>query len=154
MHFRLPQPTPLAAVLAAVLSTAAAPPSGEVVRHLTLSAILRPQASLEVSSRVLVFVVDQSGVATGSIDYVASARTMSTGEVLLSVECGDILSTAGTNPTATLVGAAEHSPIFPGTPSSAARWTGGGTRTGRLTFELRASPGTYVIPVRLSLTVP
>jgi hypothetical protein len=44
--------------------------------------------------------------------------------------------------------------LDPAGPALAARWTGSGRRTGRLMFSLRASsPGTYAIPVKLSVSV-
>jgi hypothetical protein len=44
--------------------------------------------------------------------------------------------------------------VDPAAPTLAARWIGSGRRTGRLVFSLRAaSPGTYAIPVKLSVSV-
>jgi hypothetical protein len=40
-----------------------------------------------------------------------------------------------------------------GASTPAARWLGGGVHAGRLRFELRAAPGTYVVPIQLRVSV-
>lgn len=130
--------------------------AGQVVRQVTITATLRSHASVRVSSPVLTFVVDESGVASGSIEYAAAARVGS-GEVLLSVECGEVTGPAADADKATiLVGEDERNAVAiqPAALMAIARWTGGGTRAGRLRFHLRAYPGTYVVPLRMSLATP
>lgn len=130
--------------------------AGQVVRQVTIAATLRSQASVRVSSPVLTFVVDESGVASGSIEYAAAARVGSV-EVLLSVECGEVTGPAADADQPTIfVGDDERNAVAmqPGAPRAIARWTGGGTRVGLLTFHLRAAPGTYVVPLRVSLATP
>jgi hypothetical protein len=111
-----------------------------------------------VSSHVLVFEVGaDNGSAVASIDYVASARTARTGEVILSVEVtrsaegpggaadADSMLTLGEHPT----------PIAGDAPVVAERWIGGGSRSGRLVFTFRAAAaGRYLVPMRVSLATP
>jgi hypothetical protein len=147
----------IAALIIAMGNTETPADAGEVVQHLTITATFRPQASLRVSSKFVTVVVDETGVGRESVDYVAAVRAPNTAEVLLSVECADVTAQVGAaDQVSILIGGDERNAtgIQPGAPTAVARWTGGGTRAGRLTFHLRAFPGTYVVPLRMSLATP
>jgi hypothetical protein len=115
------------------------------------------RTSLKVSSQILQFAVsdpDQPAVAV--IEFSAGARTQTGADVLLTVErlpsidCPD-----GTAVTFAGEGLGTRAgTLDPMAPTIAARWTGSGLRTGRLTFVLHAAPGTYTIPVRFVLAAP
>ena len=145
----------VAALMIATWATDVHAGARQVVRQVTITATLRAQASVRVSSPVLTFVVDESGVASGSIEYAAAARVGSV-EVLLSVECGEVTGPAAEEPPTIFIGDDERNAVAmqPGAPRVIARWTGGGTRVGLLTVHLRAVPGTYVVPLRVSLATP
>ena len=115
------------------------------------------RTSLKGSSQILQFAVsnpDQPAVAV--IEFSAGARTQTGADVLLTVErlpsmdCPDgaAVTFAGEG-LGTRAGT-----LDPMAPTIAARWTGSGLRTGRLTFVLHAAPGTYTIPVRFVLAAP
>ena len=115
------------------------------------------RTSLKVSSQSLQFAVSDAGEpAVAVIEFSAGARTQTGADVLLTVErlpsidCPDgaTVTFAGEG-RGTRAGA-----LDPLAPTVAARWTGSGLRTGRLTFVLRAAPGTYTVPVRFVLSAP
>jgi hypothetical protein len=115
------------------------------------------RTSLRVSSQLLQFAVSEPDVpAVAVVEFSAGARTQTGADVLLTIErlpsidCpeGSAVTFAGNGPgtgAGTLAAAGG---------TLAARWTGSGLRTGRLTFVLRAAPGTYTIPVRFVLSTP
>jgi hypothetical protein len=113
------------------------------------SAAVLPRAAVQVSTQLLHFHVtspDEEAVAT--LDFVVGARAQSDSEVRLILE--PVLSS--------MTFAGEGDGTLSGTASTdeettAARWIGGGLRTGRLRFTLRAAPGTYTVPVRLAVSV-
>jgi hypothetical protein len=114
------------------------------------------RTSLKVSSQLLQFDVSEAGVpAVAVIEFSAGARTQAGAEVLLTVERlpsfdypkGTAVTFVGDGPG---TAAATLAPC----PTVAARWTGSGLRSGRLTFALQAPPGTYNIPVRFVLSTP
>src|SRR5262245_30215377 len=114
------------------------------------------RTSLKVSSQVLQFAVTEPDApAVAVIEFSAGARTQTGGDVLLTIE--RLPSTERPEARAvTFVG--DGSGTGRGTLGAAstvvARWTGSGLRTGRLTFVLRAAPGTYTVPVRFVLSTP
>jgi hypothetical protein len=115
------------------------------------------RSSLKVSTEILQFAVsDPDEPAVAVIEFSAGTRTRTGADVLLTVErlpsmdCPD-----GT--TVTFAGdglGTTAGTLDPVAPTIAARWTGSGLRTGRLTFVLHAAPGTYMIPVRFALSAP
>ena len=134
--------------------------ASDAVQQVTVSATLQSRTSLRVSTGTLVFeVAPDADSATAVLDYVASTRTRGDAEVVLAIE--PLRGVEGPGGSADV----ETSMAFvtdSGTvaldaqgPSTAARWTGSGSRSGRITFTLRAAvSGTYVVPVRLVLTTP
>jgi hypothetical protein len=115
------------------------------------------RTSLKVSSQILQFAVsdpDQPAVAV--IEFSAGARTQNGADVLLTVERLPSIDCPGAVPVS-FVGAGlgtSAGTLDPMAPTIAARWTGSGLRTGRLTFVLHAAPGTYTVPVRFVLSAP
>jgi hypothetical protein len=131
----------------------------------TVTATFGSRSALSVSSPVLEFqVIDPGQPVTASIEFVAAARTCATGEVRLDVvlEPGSaVRGPGGAADVETILTLETGLPgiqsgvISTAAPTTAARWTGSGRRTGRLAFSLRASaPGTYTVPVRFFLNVP
>ena len=115
------------------------------------------RTSLKVSSQVLQFAVsDPAEPAVAVIEFSAGTRTQAGADVLLtverlpSIECpdGTVVTFAGEG-RGTSAGTLDLI-----APTIAARWTGSGLRTGRLTFILHAAPGTYTVPVRFVLSAP
>ena len=113
-----------------------------------------PRTALSVSTRTLHFVVtDGLTPATASVEFSAAARTSADGTVTLMVDAAD---TAGLPSGVSLEIVSGPEGVVPGALSSqqpvvAGRWTGSGVRNGRITFQLRAQPGSYDIPVALFL---
>ena len=113
-----------------------------------------PRTALSVSTRTLHFVVtDGLTPATASVEFSAAARTSADGTVALMVDAAD---TAGLPSGVSLEIVFGQDGVAPGAlssqqPVAAGRWTGSGVRNGRITFQLRAQPGSYDIPVALSL---
>lgn len=139
-----------------------APPAlaSEAVRQVTLAAHVESRTSLRVSTNTLTFVVRaDGGTATASVDYTAAARTRHDAEVVLSVEpLRSVDGPGGAADLETMLSVDSEttgSQPVSSMPVLAARWTGSGVREGRLTFTLRAdAAGTYVVPVRVVLSVP
>jgi hypothetical protein len=127
----------------------------------TVTLAFAPRATVTASSPVLLFdVVDPAMPAAATLDFVAAARTAPGGEVRLIAEVDSLPGEAGpAGPEALILleGGADGAvadDVDPAAPTLAARWIGSGRRTGRLVFWLRAaSPGTYAIPVKLSVSV-
>ena len=157
-----------ATVLVLGLAATAAPggadgqsPAAQATHSVTATATFGPWTSVEVSSHVLRFHVSDESVPTEAVvAFTAGARTRTNGEVLLVVEVADqgveaqgapgALAIVG-GPEGTIAGAVARQ-----TPTVAARWIGGGFRTGSVTFRLQAPPGQYrhpgQVPVTHSLT--
>jgi hypothetical protein len=132
----------------------------------TIRVEIHERISLQVSTSELRFAVTPARAAsppTATIEFSAGARTRGGGEVFLTVEpmgplegshgAADVeseIEVAG-DATGTVAGV-----ISAEGPQVAARWIGGGLRTGRLTFMLRVlvNPGTYILPVRFVLSIP
>lgn len=131
--------------------------AADAVQHLTIRANLGTFTALKVSSHVLVFDVGtEEGTVACAIDYVASARTQRAGEVILSVETStSVEEPRGSTDVRSVLTLGEHGTPLADAPVVARRWTGGGTRAGRLVFTLRAAAaGHYVIPIHISLSTP
>jgi hypothetical protein len=153
----------MAASVVAVPQVAA--PSDSATATLGVSVLVASRTSLRVSTQILGFDVTAPGEpAMAFVDVVASSRTREGGEVVLSIEPvrgrwatsdgdGD-----GDRDTLTFVG--EGAGLSAGwlsvhSPAVAGRWIGSGTRSGRLSFALRARrAGAYTIPVRFVLSTP
>ena len=151
----------IAAVVVAVPREAA--PSDSATATLGVSVLVASRTSLRVSTPILRFDVTAQGEpAIAIVDVVASSRTREGGEVVLSIDpMGVGRSTSdgdGDRDTLTFVG--EGAGLSAGSlsvhsPAVAARWIGSGTRSGRVSFALRARrAGTYTIPVRFVLSTP
>jgi hypothetical protein len=139
----------------------ASPPSveGAETKSSTVAVVagFGSRTSLRVSSQLLRFAVsdpDVPGVAV--VQFSAGARTQAGADVLLTVErLSSIDSPEGAAVTFTGDGLGVGAGGFSAAgPTVAARWSGSGLRTGRLTFVLRAAPGTYTIPLRFVLSTP
>jgi len=133
--------------------------ASDAVQQMVITAHLESATSVRVSSHTLVFDVSGDGqAATASIDYRASARTGSGAEVVFSIEPLRAVEGPGGSADADCLltlGGGDGAPLSAHEPTMLARWTGSGTRAGRVTFTLRAAAaGTYVVPVRLLLTAP
>ena len=123
----------------------------QVTRSVSATVTFAPRTSLQVSSQVLRFdVTDTSIPAEATVEFSAGARTRTGGHVMLVAR----VETA--HPTLTIVAGTEGTiagAVAPGTTTVAARWAGGGLRTGRVTFRLQAAPGHYDIPVSFLLNI-
>jgi hypothetical protein len=123
------------------------------------TADVRHRTGLVVSSDVLHFHVTDAGQpAEVVVTFSAGARTASTADVLLFVTALNAHSDPSLIGTALTISSgtseAVTGPVTSDGPSLAAQWIGGGLRNGRIHFQLRAAPGTYVVPVRFLLTAP
>jgi hypothetical protein len=156
---------PLALALGIVASATCSPvhAADTDTKSLVVSAQFRPRTALKVSTQILRFDVDPvAGTAIAAVDFSAAARTHEGGEVMLSVEPMRAIKGPGgaADVEAAVTFAGEGEGTLPGelrsvAPAIAARWTGSGVRTGRLTFSLRAAAsGTYTMPIRFVLTAP
>lgn len=134
-------------------------PAAQATDSLRATATFGPRTSLEVSSQVLRFQVPEASTAAeATVSFAAGARTRREGEVELVFEIAD----QGGAPQGALsiVGGSEGTIAGPvqsearDTPTVAARWAGGGMRTGVVTFCLQAPPGQYELPVRFRVRIP
>jgi hypothetical protein len=117
------------------------------------------RTSLSVSSSVLTFHhADPQAPSIVEIDFAARARTHAGGEVVLTVE--PIQQFEGPDAAVDVSfngeGAGTHDgALSDRSPSVVGRWTGSGSRTGRVAFSLRAAaPGDYSVRLRFVLTAP
>jgi hypothetical protein len=140
----------LAAMLLTAPSTAA---QQTTTQSLSATVAFAPRSSLSVSTRTLHFVVtDAATPAIATVEISAAARTSTDGVVTLVFETEGLAGQpgAGLEIVAGAAGAVlgkvpSQQPVVGG------RWVGSGARDGRLTFQLRAQPGTYDIPVAFQL---
>ncbi len=117
------------------------------------------RTSLSVSSSVLHFHhADPQAPSIIEIDFEARARTHVAGEVVLTVEPMRQLDGPGGSVDVSFNGEGEGTrdgALSDGAPSVVGRWTGSGSRAGRVAFSLRAAaPGDYNVPLRFVLTTP
>ena len=137
------------------------------VRQLAATADVQGRTCLRVSTTTLVMTIlrdTDSGAgaslqkAVATIDYVASARTRNGGEVLLALERGPVHGPSGASDLETQVSLGASglgANAVTDRPAVAVRWFGSGSRHGTITFTLHASvPGSYSVPVRLTLAAP
>ena len=150
-----------AVIIAALALPASVQASGQATSSVVVTAQFSSRTTLKVSARVLDFDVPHTtGLATAVVDFSAGARTTAGSEVVLSVEQNRATSGPGGAAdveTALTVTGEGHgtAALAPYAPATAGRWTGSGLRTGRLTFELRASaPGRYTVPLTFVLSAP
>ncbi len=129
----------------------------------TVSVHVASRTSLQVSTRLLQFVVDDpASAATASVDFTAAARVESGEGVVLSVEpLSSVEGPGGAADVDTEVtfsgegGGTRDGRLSSSAVAIAASWQGSGQRTGRLVFTLHAAAaGVYTIPVRLVLSCP
>jgi hypothetical protein len=130
------------------------------VKRVLVSAAVGATSVLRVSAEHAVFtLLPGQQAATATVDYSAFARTENGAQVVLLIEplaaaeepggAADVETALSFQREGALSG------LVPGTPTVAGRWTGSGSRHGRIALTLRAEiPGTYVVPVRLSLVTP
>ena len=135
----------------------------DTTAHLTISATVSGRTRLTVSARVLHFdVLPDATRATAALDFVAAARTVAGGEVVLTVEPDRWLVGPGGAADAEAMVAFDGEGegtldgiLQPRMTSIAGRWAGTGQRDGRLWFTLQTSvPGSYRLPLRVVLSAP
>jgi hypothetical protein len=151
-------------VVASLVHPAAiAAQSGDRSVVIVASATIAPRTSLRVSAQVLEFRIDPGateGLAT--IDFTAAARALPESDVVMHVKADGGLTGPGgaADVDAEVAFTGDGAGALSGTlqlseATAAARWIGGGVRTGRVVFKLRAStPGDYRLPVRFAISVP
>jgi hypothetical protein len=139
---------PLCVALAAVAGTGQQTSTHSLTATLTFA----PRTALTISTPTLHFVVtDAATPAYATVEYSAAARTRADGEVTLvmrvsgDVAPGVVLSISGGSDGVAVGEVASRQDV------AAARWTGSGLRTGRITVALSARPGTYDVPVTFLL---
>jgi hypothetical protein len=117
------------------------------------TADVRTRTAISQSTDVLQFTVtDPNLPAEADLLFTAGARAGTSTQVRLLVRAEDASLSSG---VLTVRGDVDAREIAQGAASTvAAEWTGGGVRSGRLRFELRAVPGTYRVPVTLHLIGP
>jgi hypothetical protein len=149
---------------AALLGVPAAAAASETASaSVVVAATFSTRTSLTVSSDELRFdVTTASQPAVASVEFSAGARTVSSAQVVLSVEPlaevegprGNAQPDCALSFTGQGNGSVGGGVALKGS-TVAGRWTGSGLRQGRLVFALRAdAPGSYTVPVRFVLTAP
>ena len=145
---------PVLALAVVVLTGDQSAAQQTATRSVTATVSFAPRTALTVSTRTLHFVVtDALTPATASVEFSAAARTSADGSVSLTVDAGEGVGLPSgvslemvSGPEGALPG------VLPSQqPVVAGRWTGSGVRAGRITFQLRAQPGSYDIPVALTV---
>jgi hypothetical protein len=149
----------VAVVVFAIVILTGAPSAGQQIATQSVSATVSfaPRTALTVSTRTLHFVVtDALTPAASSVEFSAAARTLTDGNVALMADAAGMLALPSgvsleivSGPDGIVPGA-----LSPQQPVVAGRWTGSGVRSGRITFQLRAQPGSYDIPLALFLQIP
>ena len=141
-------------------SSGAAPAASERSATVNVTATFAARTALQVSSHILRFqVTDPELPAIAIVEFSAGARTLAGADVRLLVQPLSVPEKTG-GPSSgplmvTVIGDGEGLAVLTtDSPTLAAQWTGGGRRTGRVTFQLRAAAGTYAIPVRFELIAP
>ena len=142
----------LLALLSVALAAVAGTGPQVSTSTLTATASFAPRTSLTISTPTLRFVVTDPAIpALATVDYSAAARTVANGEVTL------VMRVAGEVPPDGMlrISAGSGGVVVGGVVAledvAAARWTGSGLRTGRMTVALSARPGTYDVPVTFVL---
>ena len=144
---------------AALLAQSGSERSVAVMATLTVA----PRTSLKTSVRVLEFRIEPgTNEALAVVEFTAAARALPDADVVMTVTPDGGLTGPGgaADVEADLTFSGDGSGTLSGTlmatqSATTARWTGGGSRSGRLVFRLRASsPGAYTLPVRFAISVP
>jgi hypothetical protein len=126
-------------------------------------AAFSPRPTLTVSARVLRFRIEPGSThADAVVDFTAAMRARPGDDVVLTVQAGKAINGPGgaADIDAVISFAGESDGVQSGAVDAnravvAARWSGGGKRSGRLVFTLRASaPGVYSVPVTYLLVTP
>jgi len=149
-------PLALAIGLLSATGAALAAPQGPLraVVQVVASAEVGERTALAVSTRVLRFDVPPgASSATASVEFTAGVRTHPDRHVLV---VGRAEGPSGLELRYAGEGAGfERGALAQGEPAILARWSGGGRRHGRITFTLeQAGPGTYTVPIQLTISVP
>jgi hypothetical protein len=159
----------LACALALALTAGAGLHASDHATALTrFQATVRPGTSLRVSGQLLVIDPRPLGyegpVEAGSIEFRAAARTVRSGEVVLTVEPLSPLVVPGggaaeTTTTISFLGSGEgvqDGVLRDGRPETVARWVGSGLHAGRVTFVVRGPVGPQgaSVPLRFLLASP
>jgi len=142
--------------------------SEQAVAVTRFQATVRPGTSLRVSDHLLVIEPRPPGyegpVVAGTIEFRAAARTVSDGEVVLTVEpltpidaigggAADVPTTIGFQGIG--IGA-QDGVLRDGRPETVARWVGSGLHAGRVTFVVRGAltPQGATLPLRFLIAAP
>ena len=129
----------------------------------TAIATFAPRPTLTVSSPVLRFRIERGETqAEAAIDFTAAMRAMPDAEIVLTIEAARAIQGPGgaadVDAVVTFTGegdGVQTAALEANRSVVAARWSGGGQRSGRLLFTLRASaPGVYTVPVSYLLGTP
>ncbi len=161
----------LSGVLTAAVLAAAIPvllqAADERTATITFGATVAASTSLRLSTTELRVEPRRPGdagpVIVGSVAFVASARTRTRGDVVLTVEAQRSLEELGGGAAdgATTIdfsgdGAGAMAGVLRSAPEVVARWQGSGQRDGRVTFTLRGQgpASDAVIPLRFVLSTP
>ncbi len=158
-------------ILTAAVLTAAFPVllegADQAVATIHFGATVGMSTSLRLSTTELRIEARRPGengaMTIGSVEYLASARTHTGGDVVLTVEAQRDLDASGGGPAdgATEIefagdGAGATAGVLRTAPEIAARWQGSGRRSGRLVFTLRGQgpASETIIPLRFVLSTP
>jgi len=137
----------------------------QAARSLVIGATVAHVSSLRLSSSALHVghVAGGSELVLGTIEFDASARTRTTGEVILTVEAlrdPDTLTGGPSGGDVVVEFGGSSDGVVPGVlstgPQVAVRWTGSGVRHGQIVFTLRSQASTVggTIPLRFVLATP
>jgi hypothetical protein len=139
----------------------------QAVATIHFGATVGASTSLRLSSSTLRVEARQPGdtgpTMVGSVEYLASARTHTGGDVVLTVEAQRGLEGIVGGPSNDAVaiefagsGLGAANGVLHSVPEIAARWQGSGRRTGRLTFTMRGQGplSGAIIPLRFVLSTP
>lgn len=150
---------------AGIAVSAGAAAAQQSARSLVIGATVANASSLRLSSSALHVGSVEGGrvVVVGTIVFDASARTRTTGEVILTVEAlrdPDTLTGGPSGDDVVVEYGGSSDGVVPGVlstgPQVAGRWTGSGVRHGQLVFTLRSQSPTVggTIPLRFVLATP
>jgi hypothetical protein len=122
------------------------------------SADVRSRTAVVASTELLRFqVIERNRTAEAALTFSAGARVAAADYVLLAVSAERPLEFAFDSSDVVELAVSSDAgsvPVSAGERIVAARWLGGGVRSGQLHFQLRAAPGTYSVPVKLHVIVP
>jgi hypothetical protein len=142
------------------LQSVALKASDLVKGSVTATAAIGRRAHVRASTEVLRFdVTSGSAAAIAEVTFHAAARAAATDELVVSVEqTADTAGPGGSSADAVRVEVEGDGPgalrgqLSRIEPVAASRWTGGGVRTGKVSFRLVAeTPGIYAVPIRVRI---